>query len=194
MNCTAVLTAPFTHIERKPRAYMPAIRAYARRAREAIQAPLRPLEIPFPLKLGILGAALKEVLKGMVLVTRTWVKTVLLASPSHGRSRLLRDVISREISQHPSSTHRTPGTPWYGAQGHDSRHAVHSRSPAQAASSERNLDKSGIICLTNHGAILAASLWDCIEWPWRHGEASYATGLGGRHTSLYPFEGTEKCL
>ncbi len=36
MDCTAVLTAPFTHIERKPRAYMPAIRAYARRAREAI--------------------------------------------------------------------------------------------------------------------------------------------------------------
>jgi hypothetical protein len=36
MDCTAVLTAPFTHIERKPRASMPAIRAYARRAREAI--------------------------------------------------------------------------------------------------------------------------------------------------------------
>jgi hypothetical protein len=32
MDCTAVLTAPFTHIERKPRAYMPAIRTYARRA------------------------------------------------------------------------------------------------------------------------------------------------------------------
>jgi hypothetical protein len=31
-----VLTAPFRHIEREPRAYMPTIRAYARRAREAI--------------------------------------------------------------------------------------------------------------------------------------------------------------
>jgi hypothetical protein len=30
MDCTAVLAAPFTHIERKPQAYMPAIRAYAR--------------------------------------------------------------------------------------------------------------------------------------------------------------------
>jgi hypothetical protein len=37
MDCTAVLTAPFTHIERKPRAYMPAIRAYTRRALPGIE-------------------------------------------------------------------------------------------------------------------------------------------------------------
>ena len=37
MDCTAVLTAPFTHIERKPRASMPAIRAYARRALPGIE-------------------------------------------------------------------------------------------------------------------------------------------------------------